>query len=52
LEIFFQVRGQQEFIAKVIFEEETLSSERLANGLKILDQIKMNSNSKMKGNTR
>ncbi len=39
-DIFPEVRQQQEFISKVIFEEETSFLRTLANGLKILDQIK------------
>jgi alanyl-tRNA synthetase len=39
-DIFPEVRQQQEFIARVIFEEETSFLRTLANGLKILDQIK------------
>jgi alanyl-tRNA synthetase len=45
-DIFPEVRGQQEFIAKVIFEEETAFLRTLANGLKILDQIKIELKSK------
>jgi alanyl-tRNA synthetase len=39
-DIFPEVRQQQEFIAKVIFEEETSFLRTLSNGLKMLDQIK------------
>ncbi|UZD23620.1 alanine--tRNA ligase [Algoriphagus halophytocola] len=39
-DIFPEVRQQQEFIAKVIFEEETSFLRTLDNGLKMLDQIK------------
>jgi alanyl-tRNA synthetase len=45
-DIFPEVRQQQEFIAKVIFEEETSFLRTLANGLKILDQIKAELKSK------
>jgi len=40
-DVFPEVRAQQEFIAKVIFEEETSFLRTLANGLRILDQIKI-----------
>ncbi|TXE11074.1 alanine--tRNA ligase [Algoriphagus aquimarinus] len=39
-DIFPEVRQQQEFISKVIFEEETSFLRTLDNGLKMLDQIK------------
>lgn len=39
-DIFPEVSQQQEFIAKVIFEEETSFLRTLDNGLKMLDQIK------------
>ncbi|MEP0713741.1 MAG: alanine--tRNA ligase, partial [Algoriphagus sp.] len=39
-DIFPEVRQQQEFIAKVIFEEEASFLRTLDNGLKMLDQIK------------
>ncbi len=39
-DVFPEVRQQQEFISKVIFEEETSFLRTLSNGLKILDQIK------------
>ena len=39
-DIFPEVREQQEFIAKVIFEEEASFLRTLDNGLKMLDQIK------------
>jgi alanyl-tRNA synthetase len=45
-DVFPEVRAQQEFIAKVIFEEETAFLRTLANGLKILDQIKIELKSK------
>ncbi len=48
-DIFPEVRQQQEFISKVILEEETSFLRTLANGLKILDQIK--SELKSKGET-
>lgn len=39
-DIFPEVRQQQEFITKVIFEEESSFLRTLDNGLKMLDQIK------------
>jgi alanyl-tRNA synthetase len=39
-EVFPEVRQQQEFIAKVIYEEETSFLRTLDYGLKMLDQIK------------
>jgi alanyl-tRNA synthetase len=39
-DIFPEVRQQQDFIAKVIFEEEASFLRTLDNGLKMLDQIK------------
>lgn len=39
-DIFPEVRQQQEFIAKVIFEEETSFLRTLDNGLKMLESIK------------
>ncbi len=39
-DVFPEVRQQQEFIAKVIYEEEASFLRTLDNGLKILDQIK------------
>ncbi|WP_296701369.1 alanine--tRNA ligase [Algoriphagus sp.] len=39
-DIFPEVRQQQEFISKVIYEEEASFLRTLDNGLKILDQIK------------
>ncbi|SIN72039.1 alanine--tRNA ligase [Algoriphagus halophilus] len=39
-EIFPEVKQQQEFISKVIYEEEASFLRTLDNGLKILDQIK------------
>ncbi len=39
-DIFPEVRQQQEFISRVIFEEETSFLRTLSNGLKMLDQIK------------
>jgi len=45
-DIFPEVRQQQEFISRVIFEEETSFLRTLANGLKILDQIKIELKSK------
>lgn len=39
-DIFPEVRQQQEFIAKVIYEEESSFLRTLENGLKMLDQIK------------
>ncbi|WP_339879504.1 alanine--tRNA ligase [uncultured Algoriphagus sp.] len=45
-DIFPEVRQQQEFISKVIFEEETSFLRTLDNGLKMLDQIKAELNEK------
>lgn len=39
-DVFPEIRQQQEFIAKVIYEEETSFLRTLDNGLKILEQIK------------
>ena len=39
-DVFPEVRQQQEFISKVIYEEEASFLRTLDNGLKILDQIK------------
>lgn len=39
-DVFPEVRQQQEFIAKVIYEEEASFLRTLDNGLKIIDQIK------------
>ncbi|EAZ83190.2 alanine--tRNA ligase [Algoriphagus machipongonensis] len=39
-DVFPEVRQQQEFISKVIYEEEASFLRTLENGLKILDQIK------------
>jgi alanyl-tRNA synthetase len=45
-DIFPDVRQQQEFIAKVIYEEETSFLRTLDHGLKMLDSIKAELNSK------
>lgn len=45
-DIFPEVRQQQEFIAKVIYEEESSFLRTLDNGLKMLDQIKAELNEK------